>query len=144
MYKRILLPLDGSAIAEQALPHAIAIVCRFQAELILMRVLVPAFERPIMYIKHIEQSEKEHLILAQEYLDGVATYIKAENIIKVQTMTAQGIPHEEIVRFAEENSVDLIVICSRGQSGISRWLMGSVADRVCRGVNAPVLLIRAR
>jgi nucleotide-binding universal stress UspA family protein len=144
MYKRILLPLDGSAIAEQALPHAIDLACRFQAELILIRVLVQSLERPSLYIKHIEQAEKEIQILAQEYLYGIAAQIKADNLIKVQAVTVQGVPHEEIVRFAEENSIGLIVICSRGQSGISRWLMGSVADRVTRCVKTPVLLIRAK
>ena len=52
-------------------------------------------------------------------------------------------PHEAITHFAETNDVDLIVICSRGESGPSRWLMGSVADRVVRGATTPVLLVRA-
>ncbi|MGD9049783.1 MAG: universal stress protein [Anaerolineae bacterium] len=55
----------------------------------------------------------------------------------------QGQPGLAIVRFADTNAVDLIVICTRGRSGFSRWLMGSVADRVVRGATAPVLLIPA-
>ena len=55
----------------------------------------------------------------------------------------EGSPHVEIVQFAEGNQVDLIVMSTRGQSGLSRWLMGSVADRVVRGASVPVLLVRA-
>lgn len=145
MYKRILLPLDGSAMAEQALPHAVALSTIFQAELILLKVQKPLAERPErhgIYYKAIEQAEELTRQLAQEYLDGIATRIQDNNIM-VQTTTVQGVPHEQIVQFAEKNSVDLIVICSRGQSGISRWLMGSVADRVTRGGKTPVLLVRA-
>ncbi len=63
--------------------------------------------------------------------------------ITVRVVTVDGYPHEEIVRFAEIEHVDLIVISTRGQSGLSRWLMGSVADRVARGVSIPVLLVRS-
>jgi len=54
-----------------------------------------------------------------------------------------GRPHEEIVRFAETEQVDIVVMCTRGHSGVSRWMVGSVADRVARSVNVPVLLVRA-
>ena len=52
-------------------------------------------------------------------------------------------PHVAITQYAEMNQVDLIALCSRGRSGPSRWLMGSVADRIVRGANVPVLLVRA-
>ena len=55
-----------------------------------------------------------------------------------------GRPHLQIIEYAESNQVDLIVMSTRGQSGLSRWLMGSVADRVVRGAGVPVLLVRER
>ena len=58
--------------------------------------------------------------------------------------TVEGRPHVEIVQYSDKNEVDLIIMCSRGQSGLSRWLMGSVADRVVRGANRPVLVIHAQ
>ena len=58
--------------------------------------------------------------------------------------TIKGRPHKNIIKFAETNQVDLIVMCTRGHSGISRWLMDSVADHVVRAANVPVLLVRAR
>jgi nucleotide-binding universal stress UspA family protein len=129
-------------MAEQALPHAVALANRFQAELILMKVIVPLSGRSGYSTVALEKAEKLTREWAQEYIDDIATRIQDDSIM-VRTTIVQGIPHEQIVRFSENKSIDLIVICSRGQSGISRWLMGSVADRVTRGVCVPVLLIRA-
>lgn len=141
MYQRILLPLDGSALAEQALAHAVAQAERFQAELILLRVLEPLPERPGMSRRAVRQAEEMTRALADEYLERVATGVR-ERGIQVRVVTVEGRPHVEIVQFAEANEVDLIVICTRGRSGVSRWLMGSVADRVVRGASVPVLLVR--
>jgi nucleotide-binding universal stress UspA family protein len=141
MYKRILLTLDGSELAEQALPHAVAHAEHFQAELILLRVLKPLAENlnlPVALIRSAEEITRE---LVREYLEQVAAGVR-EIGISVRVVTVDGCPHEEIVRFAETEHVDLIVICTRGQSGLSRWLMGSVADRVTRAVSIPVLLVR--
>jgi nucleotide-binding universal stress UspA family protein len=66
-----------------------------------------------------------------------------EHGIRVRAATVEESPHMAITEFAEENDVDLIVMSTRGQSGLSRWLMGSVADRVVRGAMVPVLLVQA-
>jgi nucleotide-binding universal stress UspA family protein len=142
MYKRILLSLDGSALAEQALPHAIVQAERCQTELVLLKVLEPlqihGLVRP-----SIEWVKKQTTTLAYEYLERVAAKVKEHNI-PVQVVVIEGHTPVEIVRFAEANEVDLIVMCTRGHSGFSRWLLGSVADRVVRGASVPVLLVRAR
>ena len=62
----------------------------------------------------------------------------------MRVITVEGNSHEGIVSCAESEQVDLIVICTRGHSGLSHWLMGSVADRVVRGTGVPVLLVSAR
>jgi nucleotide-binding universal stress UspA family protein len=80
--------------------------------------------------------------MAREYLENIAAGLQEQGI-PVQVVIIEGRPHTEILRFAETNQVDLIVICSRGRSGFSRWLMGSVADRVVRGASTPVLLVRS-
>jgi nucleotide-binding universal stress UspA family protein len=90
----------------------------------------------------IERAEELTSALAREYLERVAGGAQ-EHGIPVRVATIEGRPRVEIVRFAETNQVDLIVICTRGLSGVSRWLMGSVADRVVRGASIPVLLVRA-
>jgi nucleotide-binding universal stress UspA family protein len=142
MYKRILLPLDGSLLAEQALPHAIAQAGRFGAELILLRVVEPMLPTETMVPREaIRQAEERTEALTREYLERVAARVRKRGI-PVQVVTIKGLPRRQIVQFAEANQIDLIVICTRGRSGVSRWLMGSVADRVIRGASIPVLLVR--
>jgi len=143
MYKRILLPLDGSDVAEQALPHAIAVATSFKAELNLIQVIPPVSINVGVYKSALDQAEMSICKMAQDYLDGIATRFHDSNIV-VKTTTILGAPQVQIVRFAEKNSVDLIVICSRWHSDVNSWLMGSIVDNVCRGVNIPVLLIRAK
>lgn len=142
MYHFILLTLDGSALAEQALPHAVGQAERFGAELIILRVLEPLSDQ-FRSSPAVRQAQETINTLAQEYLEKIATSVQ-ERDIPVRVVSINGRPHEEIVRFAETNQVDLIVMSTRGQSGLSRWLMGSVADRVVRGASVPVLLVPAR
>ena len=142
MYKTILLPLDGSPLAEKALAHAVALAELFQSNLILLKVIVPLgnnLNLPPGAVKRAEAATRE---LANEYLDRVAVRIQDRGF-PITSVTVVGRPHEKIVHFAEKELVDMVVMCTRGQSGISRWLMGSVADRVARSVKVPVLLIRA-
>jgi nucleotide-binding universal stress UspA family protein len=131
-------------LAEQALPHAIAQAECFQAELIVFRVIEPL---PRMVGGRsqttFERAEAEIQVWAHEYLEGIAARVQ-ERGIPVQVATVLGVPSKVIVEFAEQNQVELIIMCTRGQSGLSRWLMGSVADRVVRGANVTVLLVRAQ
>jgi nucleotide-binding universal stress UspA family protein len=143
MYNRILLPLDGSAIAEQALPHAIALAQRFQAELILLRILEPLAEKLGMTGEIVKYAEDVTREVVEKYMENACAEVQ-ERGLRVKSSILEGRPHTEIVRFAETEQVDLIVISTRGQSGLSRWLMGSVADRVARGVSVPVLLVRSQ
>jgi len=141
MYNHILLPLDGSLLAEQALPHAIALAERFQSEMALIKVQIPLPRPPTKAAAAIQRAENETSVLIHEYLESVAARVQ-EHGITVQMITHVGRPHFQIIQYTEVNQVDLIVMCSRGQSGLSRWMIGSVADRVMRGANVPVLLVR--
>jgi nucleotide-binding universal stress UspA family protein len=142
MYKRILVPLDGSGLAEQALPHAVDQAGCFQAELILLRVLEPLPRYSNPSLSAVRQAEQVTESLARKYLERLAADVR-ESGIPVQVVTIAGSTHKTIVQFAEENRVDLIVVSSRGRSGASRWLMGTVADRVVRGASTAVLVVRA-
>jgi len=142
MFKRILLPLDGSPLAEQAIPYAVAQAERFGAEIILLRVVEPLRGAPGASTSVMNSVERRLGGIARQYLDEIAGGLQAQGL-GVRTVVASGRPHEEIVRFAEENQADLIVICQHGQSGLSRWLMGTVADHVVRGATIPVLLVQA-
>ena len=143
MYKRILLSLDGSTLAEQALPNAVAQAEHFQAELILLKVLEPLTKHHSISPEATWRVEKATRELASEYLERIAVGVR-EKGVPVRVITVEGNPHGGIVSCAEAEQVDLIVLCARGHSGISRWLIGSVADRVMRGAHVPVLLISAR
>jgi nucleotide-binding universal stress UspA family protein len=142
MYKRILVPLDGSRLAEQALPHAAIHARQFGAEIVVLKVLGPLQEPSMSSPRVMRSAAAASAQLALEYLEGVAAGLKDEGI-PAQAATVEGRPYVEIVRFAEENEIDLIVMSTRGHSGLSRWLLGSVADRVARGATVPLLLVQA-
>jgi nucleotide-binding universal stress UspA family protein len=143
MHKRVLLPLDGSSMAEQALPHAIEQAKRFRSELILLRTTSSSLQGSGLSAMELGWVQEQMGDWARDYLESIATQVRTQGV-SVRVVVLQDPPHEAITRFSETNGVDLIVICSRGQSGASRWLMGSVADRVVRGASAPVLLVQAR
>jgi nucleotide-binding universal stress UspA family protein len=143
MYSRILLPLDGSTRAEEALPHASALARRFGAELVLLRVLETVAEPSVMWGPAVRQAESAAKTAALQYLEGIAAHAK-ERGIAARVVVVEGRPHIAITQYAEDEGVDLIVISARGHSGLSRWLMGTVADRVTRGAKVPVLLVRAQ
>lgn len=142
MYKRILLPFDGTAQARQALPHAIAQAEHFGAELLLLEVFAPSPS-----VHGLEKRSKEWVgryraSLARENLQDAAAGAQQRDI-PVQVSVTEGHAPTEIVEFAEENGVDLIVMSTSSRSGLGRWLTGSVADRVIRGTDVPVLLVRS-
>lgn len=143
MYRRILLPLDGSSLAEQAIPHAIAQAQSFDAELIILQVVERFEDKAQKYSSSIELAEKDKLDFVKESLKKLAADVREQGV-KVRTVALLGRPYVKIIEFAESEQVDLVVICSRGRSGFSRWLMGSVADRVIRGIKIPLLIVRAQ
>jgi nucleotide-binding universal stress UspA family protein len=142
MHKRVLLPLDGSTMAEQALPHAVEQAERFRSELVLLRAVSPVLPDNGLSPMELGWVQEQAGEWARDYLESIATQVRTRGV-PVKVVIIRDPAHEAITEFAEANDVDLIVICSRGQSGPSRWLMGSVADRVVRGAAVPVLLVRA-
>jgi nucleotide-binding universal stress UspA family protein len=142
--QRILVPLDGSDVAEQILPSAVSIAQAFGADMILFQV-------PIVYVSGsligewylpfqgvIATAERD----AQTYLDRVACRLR-EQRVNVSTATQIGAVAESIIGYAEANRIDLIAMCTHGRTGRGRWTLGSVADRVLRGSSMPILLVRA-
>jgi nucleotide-binding universal stress UspA family protein len=143
MYKRIMVPLDGSPLAEQALSHATAQAERFDAEIVLLKVLEPLPEATLTSPASVQRAEQLSAQLARDYLERVAERIRDEGIA-VEIALLEGKPYLELVRYAAEPEVDMIVMSTRGHSGWSRWLLGSVADRVVRGAAVPVLLVQCQ
>lgn len=143
MFKKILVPLDGSPLSEAVLPYVTDIGCRWEAhEVILFRVIPPL---PLVSEHRVGADEAEEEIekMAQEYLDKVAEDLRAKGLT-VRTQVKYGRVAEEIIEYAREGGIDLIAMSTHGLSGIQRWVYGSVADRVLRGACRPILLIRPK
>ena len=147
MYQEILVSLDGSELAEAALPHARALAKAFDARITLLSVLEPLEMYPqqglVGPVVSISMNVQEELANLKQYLDGVAANLTKEGIA-VRTEVREGDPASAICDYAEGNQMDIIVMSTHGRSGIQRWVYGSVADRVLRSAQVPVLLIRAQ
>ncbi len=143
MYKRVLVPLDGSTTAEKALPHAVALAELYGAKLVLLRILEPFPFVRTMTPASIKKFKLQATEWALEYFERITTDI-AKKDISFETVIVDGRAGMMITKYAEVNQIDLIILCSRGLTGITRWLMGSVADRVLRGTTIPILMIPAK
>ncbi|RPI99329.1 MAG: universal stress protein [Deltaproteobacteria bacterium] len=142
MYRKILVPLDGSPLAEKALDHASKLAKIFDSEIILFQVVhfMPIYGSPELVAPLIvDERQKE---LAEKYMARL-TQATAAKGVKVRSFVKTGQQvASEIIDFAKENGVDLIVICTRGRSGISRWVVGSTAHKVLTRAETPILLLR--
>jgi nucleotide-binding universal stress UspA family protein len=143
---RILVPLDGSMLAEQALPLAADLARRGNAGLILCRGIgwprdrggVPTDEELPGDVALIRQARE----LAQRYLTGVSQGLIRPGLA-VTTVVVVGPAADAILACAEGQQAELIVMSTHGRGGLGRWVYGSVADRVLRGATIPILLVRA-
>jgi len=147
MYKKILVPLDGSQLAECVLPHveSIAKTCGVQ-EVILLRVTQPFHQLcdldGCVSRETVNSIDADNKAAAEKYLSQLTERSRYDGVsIKSEVMT--GTPGKSIVDYAAKNSIDLIAIATHGRSGISRWAWGSVADRILRSTCVPVLIVRA-
>ena len=138
MYSRILVPLDGSELAQVALPHAVHLAQLFQADLMLLRVAYAAAypgSDPVA-------AQRAVVAESDAYLKAVAAGLSPQGFT-LHTSVRYGYAAEEIIAFASQEGVTLIVMATHGRSGVGRWLLGSTAEKVLRGTSVPILLIRA-
>jgi len=153
MYNIIMVPLDGSELAECVLPHVDGFVSGCQIKtVIFVRVIEPArylvvsptaspqFSQTMQ--ENAKMMEEEEKSSAAKYLKGVLSRVK-QGEIKYKTDVLVGKVADSLVDYVDTNEVDLVLIATHGRSGISRWVRGSIADRVLRSSRAPVLMIRA-
>ena len=145
MYKKILVPLDGSELAECVLPHVESITKGCGVEtVVFLRVIDTDMPSAIdAYLTEEQRKEADHgtEMAVKKYLNQIVSQVQLGKV-DLQTQSISGKVAESIVGYAAENSIDLIVIATHGRSGVSRWVMGSVADRVLRATCIPVLMIR--
>ena len=137
MYRRILVPLDGSETAECSLEHVkdIAKGCNVP-QVDLLFVVEPVSSG--LYQSAVEVKENL-LAFGNDYLAKIIKYLRTEGIA-AGSIILEGKPAETIIDYAVKNDVDLIIMSSHGRSGPSRWAFGSVADKVVRSSVVLVLI----
>lgn len=146
MYKKILMPLDGSKRAEAIIPHVENIAARFGAQIVILIVMEPAI-----------QLERDEVINAERYLQDRSQMLKeitayAMKIIKqlnardiaADFLIGKGPVVQAIVKTAAQENIDLVAMASHGRSGWSRTFYGSVAAGVLQNIDRPILMIRSR
>jgi len=146
MYEKIMVPLDGSELAECVLPHVEAFIKGFSiGHVTLVRVVEPEMyfygEYPID-AKILAESESARKSSAEDYLNLIVSRLKHEGS-RLTTQVIVGRVAESLVDYAEKNEFDLILIATHGRSGVTRWVRGSVADKILRSSRVPVLMVRA-
>lgn len=151
MYKHIMVPLDGSELAECVLPHlsSIAKGCHV-SKVTIVRVIEPVhrFDEWAPEVpdsareKLIEQFKQEDLKDAKNYFDKVTKQLGAEGI-KASAEVLFGRTEDELANYVIKKRVDLVIIASHGHSGPSRYAWGGVTSKVLRYANAPILMVRS-
>lgn len=150
MFKKILVCLDGSELAEQILPYAVEEALHFQSKLVLFQVVpepvafspgIPgAASVPIRTDTMLEEAE-DALNEARNYLEKIAKPLRKKGI-QVEAVSILGGAGDAILSYAEGNNINLITIATHGRSGLRRGVFGSVADYVLRESGLPMLVIR--
>jgi nucleotide-binding universal stress UspA family protein len=150
MYGPIILPLDGSELAEVAVPHAIELAHELDTEILVVRAIQsPAQIYGVTAIGAEAGFAVAYQHLYESVIKDANTYVARQvEALRNLGLTATGhcqvgIPADVILDVAAEYPKALIVIASHGRSGVSRWAFGSVADRVLHAAPVPVIVIRA-
>jgi nucleotide-binding universal stress UspA family protein len=141
MYQKVLVPLDGSQLAECALPHVKKMAREgYVGEIILLHVIDI---HPIALVEgfDIATIQKSNFDCSRSYLDQLQAQFRKEGI-EVKTELLKGSAAQEIAEYANQQGVDLIVIATHGYTGMKRLMFGSVALMVLHESHVPVLLIR--
>lgn len=137
--KTIMVPLDGSELAERALTPAAELARDASATLVLVR----ATEAPVMFGADPTEAQVTVVREAEAYLDNQARRLRREGIARVETAVWYGPAAPSLVEAAGRRKVDLIVMSSHGRSGLGRLVLGSVAESVLRATTTSILLVRA-
>jgi len=145
MYKKILVPLDGSQVAECVIPHIETIAGKSDTQVELVTVIepleIPTRGKIALSDDDIKQIDAEGKKEAHKYLDQVSSRLSQAGI-NARAVLLTGKAAESLVRYANNNDVDLIIMATHGRSGISKIFWGSVAEKILRATAIPVLLIK--
>lgn len=156
MFSKIVVPLDGSKLAETVLPQVEVMAQGCDTEeitLVSVTEYIIGSQHLVSYPQQLESFPPPQIVTtipvsigkkqsqAEKYLARIAKRLRKKGL-KVKTIVALGDPAREIVKNANENGAELIAMASHGRSGISRWAFGSVADKVLKASSIPVLIVK--
>lgn len=141
--ERILFPTDFSEGSVHALHSAVDLAKHYNANLTILHVIYDIGKAYESHVPHISTDEihKEMDAWAMKELDKCCLE-ETRGLANVDKSVLLGVPYEEIIKFAEKEKIDLIVIGTYGRSGLERFIFGSTAERVVRGATCPVMTVR--
>ena len=142
MYKRILVPLDGSKTAEKVLPYVISEAKLYGATIVIIRIIAPLRKSLLFGIPDLIEDLNAHLTsVAEEYLEDISERLVMEGI-ELETELDYGPPALRILEYAKRNEIDLIIVGSHGETNATRWRFGSVSNYIVRSKTPiPILII---
>ena len=145
--RKILVPTDFSEYSDKALAQAVDIARKYNSKIYLLHVIDQGVQQCVVDYcledEVVKQIEKEGLNTSQEKLKKELTKLSGVKGLDVEYDVKQGVPYDVIIKEQREKEIDLIVIASHGKTGLMKYFMGSVAERVLRDAKSPVLLIRS-
>ena len=150
MYEKILVPTDGSNVAESAVEHALDVAGKYGAEVHALYVVdIDSMSLALgaEQLDRIETGRFDEMDEVHEQADEATGYVAdraGERGLEVVEHISSGRPHEKVASYAEGNDVDLVVMGSHGRSGVKRALLGSVTERTLRETHVPVLVVDVR
>jgi nucleotide-binding universal stress UspA family protein len=158
MYRKILIPLDGSALSEAALEHARNVIGP-ETEVLVLRVLevggepvaatssaevtpIPPLVPGARTVEAVGEAQSKAFLDAEGYLQAKAAVVRGHALATRALVLGDSDPGGAIARVARDEQVDLIVMASHGRSGVARLMLGSVAEKVLHATHVPILLVR--
>jgi nucleotide-binding universal stress UspA family protein len=143
--RTVIVPLDGSALAEKVLSPVVELAKRLELEVTLLRAYGLPLGRfsPKRESASLDERRRKLREEAQDYLDGKINSLQAEGLRNVKSLVVEGDAAQEIIDCAKSISESFIAMCTHGRSGLGRWVLGSVTDRVVRNSGDPVLVVHA-
>jgi len=142
-FKKILFPTDFSVASDYALAYAVSVAKQFKAKLFILHVVDMSYDISGFYIPHISAET-----LQQEMKDWAEKMLKKLTIRMPRSIKAYesaikiGIPHKEIIKFAKDKDIDMIIMGTHGKTGVDHFFFGSTTERVLKQADCPVLTIR--
>lgn len=145
--RKILVPTDFSEYSDKALAQAVDIARKYNSKIYLLHVIDQGVQQCVVDYcladEVVKQIEKEGFNTAQEKLKKELSKLSGMKGLDVEYDVKQGVPYDVILKEQREKGIDLIVIASHGKTGLMKYFMGSVAERVLRDAKSPVLLVRS-